>query len=69
MAMETGAVINIKKPEVPFRNRCATSSRSFRDAARSPIAAVRGLSNFGYDNLVVDISGPSSPFVMKPHLR
>ena len=53
----TGAVINIKKPQVLSPSQMANVVEKFRECGNEQLLICERGSNFGYDNLVVDMLG------------
>jgi 2-dehydro-3-deoxyphosphooctonate aldolase (KDO 8-P synthase) len=54
---ETGAVINIKKPQFLSPGQMANVVEKFRECGNDRLLVCERGSNFGYDNLVVDMLG------------
>lgn len=54
---ETGAVINIKKPQFLSPEQMANIVHKFRECGNDRLILCERGSNFGYDNLVVDMLG------------
>lgn len=54
---ETGAVINIKKPQFLSPEQMANVVAKFRECGNERLLLCERGSNFGYDNLVVDMLG------------
>jgi len=54
---ETGAVINIKKPQFLSPTQMANVVDKFRECGNDRLMVCERGSNFGYDNLVVDMLG------------
>jgi 2-dehydro-3-deoxyphosphooctonate aldolase (KDO 8-P synthase) len=54
---ETGAVINIKKPQFLSPAQMANVVEKFRECGNDRLMVCERGSNFGYDNLVVDMLG------------
>jgi len=54
---ETGAVINIKKPQFLSPEQIANVVEKFRECGNERLLVCERGSNFGYDNLVVDMLG------------
>ncbi|MEE4278937.1 MAG: 3-deoxy-8-phosphooctulonate synthase [Halieaceae bacterium] len=54
---ETGAVINIKKPQFLSPSQMANVVDKFRECGNDRLLLCERGSNFGYDNLVVDMLG------------
>jgi 2-dehydro-3-deoxyphosphooctonate aldolase (KDO 8-P synthase) len=54
---ETGAVINIKKPQFLSPSQMANVVEKFRECGNDRLLICERGSNFGYDNLVVDMLG------------
>ncbi len=58
MAMAaTGAIINIKKPQFLSPSQMANVAEKFRECGNDRLLICERGSNFGYDNLVVDMLG------------
>ncbi|MEP4484302.1 MAG: 3-deoxy-8-phosphooctulonate synthase [Halioglobus sp.] len=53
----TGAVINIKKPQFLSPSQMANIAEKFRECGNDQLLICERGSNFGYDNLVVDMLG------------
>ena len=53
----TGAVINIKKPQFLSPSQMANVVEKFRECGNERLLICERGSNFGYDNLVVDMLG------------
>ncbi len=53
----TGAVINVKKPQFLSPSQMANIAEKFEECGNSRILICERGSNFGYDNLVVDMLG------------
>lgn len=53
----TGAVINIKKPQFLSPSQMANVAEKFRECGNDRLLICERGSNFGYDNLVVDMLG------------
>ncbi len=53
----TGAVVNIKKPQFLSPSQMANVAEKFRECGNDRILLCERGSNFGYDNLVVDMLG------------
>ncbi|MBA6411883.1 3-deoxy-8-phosphooctulonate synthase [Parahaliea sp. F7430] len=53
----TGALINIKKPQFLSPSQMANVAEKFRECGNDKIMLCERGSNFGYDNLVVDMLG------------
>ncbi|PLW82305.1 3-deoxy-8-phosphooctulonate synthase [Kineobactrum sediminis] len=53
----TGAIINIKKPQFLSPSQMANVAAKFRECGNDRILLCERGSNFGYDNLVVDMLG------------
>ena len=53
----TGAVINIKKPQFLSPSQMANVAEKFRECGNDRLLLCERGSNFGYDNLVVDMLG------------
>jgi 2-dehydro-3-deoxyphosphooctonate aldolase (KDO 8-P synthase) len=53
----TGAVINIKKPQFLSPTQMANVAEKFRECGNDQLMLCERGSNFGYDNLVVDMLG------------
>ena len=54
---ETGAVINIKKPQFLSPSQMGNLVEKFRECGNEQLLICERGSNFGYDNLVVDMLG------------
>jgi 2-dehydro-3-deoxyphosphooctonate aldolase (KDO 8-P synthase) len=54
---ETGAAINIKKPQFLSPTQMANVVEKFRECGNDRLMLCERGSNFGYDNLVVDMLG------------
>ena len=54
---QTGAVINIKKPQFLSPSQMANMVEKFRECGNEQLLICERGSNFGYDNLVVDMLG------------
>ena len=54
---QTGAVINIKKPQFLSPSQMANVVEKFRECGNERLLICERGSNFGYDNLVVDMLG------------
>ncbi len=53
----TGAIINIKKPQFLSPSQMANVAEKFRECGNDQLMLCERGSNFGYDNLVVDMLG------------